>query len=67
MMTEAQKKKSIAESQRKYQAKAYRQFNVKLHKSIDADVIEFLENIPNLRQYLISHVRNSQAVKMEKE
>lgn len=52
MATEAQIK-----AQKKYDAKNTRQFHLKLNRNIDWDVIEKLDNVPNMQGYIKKLIR----------
>ena len=50
--TEAQKRAS-----RKFEANNMIQFNIRLNKRTDADVIEFLETLDNKRGFILELIR----------
>lgn len=45
------------EGNARYQKKAYIQYNVRLNKVNESDIIQHLETITNKRQYLIDLIR----------
>ena len=52
-MNEARKKADL-----KFKKKMMKQVNLMLHREKESDIIEFLDGVPNKREYLINLIRS---------
>lgn len=48
---------SVQKANQRSSRKIYSQFQVRLHKDYEADILEKLDSVPNKRQYIISLIR----------